>query len=341
MKQSSRHILKDQSASLPPLHAAAAHGDIAVVDGLLAVGEDVFKLDPLMGASVLHFAAQSGSAEIIQLLLDHGALINLQSHSHGMTPLMVAVWHRRPAVARVLLEHADIDPSVRSRLGATAEEMLGDATPQDAELRDIFDDFRTRAEKRRRWQPLIAALGDRTLSPAEKEQRVAELLEAGADPNVVAPNYDIENPGHTPLMIAARDGLAEAVRALLEAGADMTLVDHFMHAHPAHKAAYMGRSDVMRALVAHPRFAEIADIQGPFNGYTALHDAVWMGHADTVAILIDAGVSLAPRGHDGQTAAEMAHAFGFETVRAMLDEASRRRTVPDQLGTAVISPALA
>ncbi|MBD9651312.1 hypothetical protein IB267_23465 [Ensifer sp. ENS09] len=121
----------------------------------------------------------------------------------------------------------------------------------------------------------------------------------------------------------------------------MTLVDHFMRAHPAHKAAYMGRSDVITALVAHPRFAEIADIQGPFNGYTAPHDAVWMGHADTVAILFDDGVSLAPRGHDGQTAAEMARAFGFETVRAMLDEASRRRTVPDQLGAEVISPALA
>jgi uncharacterized protein len=323
MAHPSRRVLGNHRATLPPLHAAAARGDVNAVTGFLASGDDILKLDPLMGASALHFAAQSGSIEITGLLLDRGAFINLQSHSHGMTPLMIAVWHRRPAVARLLLSRADIDPSVRSRLGATAEDMVGDATPEDAELRVVFDAFRTRAEALRRSQPLIAVLEDQALSPADRDQQVATLLAAGADPNEVAPIHDRENPGHTPLLIAARDGLVATVRMLLDAGADMTLVDHFMLAHPAHKAGYMGRAEVMRALCNHPRFAEIADIQGPLNGYTALHDAVWQGHAETVRLLIEAGVALDRRGHDGQTAIDMATRFGFETIRAMLESAAQ------------------
>ncbi|MGO4837346.1 ankyrin repeat domain-containing protein, partial [Rhizobiaceae sp. 2RAB30] len=78
---------------MPPLHLAAARGDVERVAALLMSGDDPLRLDPLMGASALHLAAQGGNAEVVSSLIRHGALVNLQSHSHGMTPLMVAVWH--------------------------------------------------------------------------------------------------------------------------------------------------------------------------------------------------------------------------------------------------------
>lgn len=322
---STPRIVKNHRGKLPPLHAAAARGDVAGVRKLLTSGTDLLILDPLMGASALHFAAQGGDPEIVGDLLGSGAFINLQSHRHGMTPLMVAVWHRRPAVARLLLVHPDIDPGIRSRLGATAEEMIGNGTPQDVELRTVFNAFRAHMDERGGPRSLVGVLGNAALSPMEKERQVAALLAAGADPNIVAPVHDTQNPGHTPLLIAARDGLAGAVRALLDAGADMTLVDHFMLAHPAHKAGYMGHAEVMRALCDHPGFAEIADIQGPFNGYTALHDAVWQGHEQTVRVLLDAGVSLDLKGHDGETALDMARRLGFGMIAAMLETASQQR----------------
>ncbi|MGO4839985.1 ankyrin repeat domain-containing protein, partial [Rhizobiaceae sp. 2RAB30] len=151
---------------------------------------------------------------------------------------------------------------------------------------------------------------------------MVRLLAAGADPNVTAPIHDSANPGHTALLIAARDGLAVAVHALLDAGAEITRVDHFMLAHPAHKAAYMGHADVMRVLAAAPNFERIANAQGPFNGYTALHDAVWHGHGETVRILLDAGVGLEPRGHDGRTASDMARDYGYHEIVLMLDTAA-------------------
>lgn len=123
---------------------------------------------------------------------------------------------------------------------------------------------------------LIGVPGNAALSPVEKERQVAALLVAGVDPNIVAPVNDTQNPGHTPLSIAARDGLAGAVRALLDTGADMKLVDHFMLAHPTQGRLYGPcRSDA--GTLQSSGFSEIADIQGPFNGYTALHDAGCQG----------------------------------------------------------------
>lgn len=312
------HALDDHNAALPALHQAAARGDLDAVNRLLAAGDSVFALDALMGASALHLAAQGGSTAVTQRLLAAGALVNLQSHSHGMTALMVAVWHRQPDAAAALLAHPDVDLSVRSRLGMTAEDMIDDTTPQDAALRAAFAAFHARAETWRDGQALIAVLEDPQLPAEAKEARIADLLAAGADPNVMAPAGNMMNPGHTPLLIAARDGLAGAVGALLAAGADMTRVDQFMLAHAAHKAAYMGHAAVLRVLAAHRQFPEIADKQGPFNGYTALHDAVWHGHVEAARVLIEAGVRLDPRGHDGHTAAELAAASGYGAITALI-----------------------
>ncbi len=317
-----RHALQDHGAALPALHLAAARGDAATVAGLLAAGADPLQLDPLMGASPLHLAAQGGSAAVMEALLQYGAFVNLQSHSHGMTPLMISVWHRRPAVAKVLLAHPDIDPTIRSRLGMTAEEMLDTKTAQDAELRAVFGGFHARVAAARQRQPLLAVLEDEMLSGAEKEARIATLLAEGADPDVVAPVHSARNPGHTPLLIAARDGLAGAVQALLDAGADPTLVDHFMLAHAAHKAAYMGHDVALVALTRHERFAEIADAQGPFNGYTALHDAVWHGHVEAVRLLLEAGVRSDLLGHDGRSAADLARDYGYDEILALLESGS-------------------
>lgn len=327
-----RHALKDHRAALPALHLAAARGDAGAVVRLLAAGADPLQLDPLMGASPLHLAAQGGSAAVMEALLQYGALVNLQSHSHGMTPLMISVWHRCPAAAKVLLAHPDIDPTIRSRLGMTAEEMLDTTTAQDAELRAVFDGFHARVAATRQRQPLLAVLDDETLSGAEKETRIVVLLAEGADPNVVAPVHSARNPGHTPLLIAARDGLAGAVQALLDAGADPTLVDHFMLAHPAHKAAYMGHDAVVAALIRHERFAEIADAQGPFNGYTALHDAVWHGHLEAARLLLKAGVRSDLRGHDGRSAADLARDHGYGEILELLKDGGEARLADTRRG---------
>lgn len=74
----------------------------------------------------------------------------------------------------------------------------------------------------------------------------------------------------------------------------------------------MGHSEVAR-LLAHGDELEL-DAQGPYNGYTALHDAVWHGHASTVQALVDASARTDLRGLDGRTALDMAREYGYEEI---------------------------
>lgn len=314
-----RHVIADHNAALPDLHRAAARGDAGGVVAAIAAGQSVHTLDGLVGAGALHYAAQSGSVEVVGLLLDHGALPNLQAHSHGMTPLMVAVWHRNPHVVARLLADPLIDVDIRARTGATAESQIGGGFADNDADETIRAHF-ARWREARPDLPLIAVLEDPELSGADKTARIGDLLTQGADPNETAGFSNIDNPGHTALLIAARDGHAEVVQALLDAGADMTLVDGLMLAHPAHKAAYMGHPEVMRILAAHPDFFKIADSQGPFNGYTALHDAIWHGHAETAEVLLRAEVRTDLKGHDGRTPAELARHGEYADLANDIDE---------------------
>jgi ankyrin repeat protein len=118
-------------------------------------------------------------------------------------------------------------------------------------------------------------------------------------------------------------GHAEVVAVLLEAGADPRIVDRGnMLATPGHKAGYMGHAAVARLLVADPRF-EI-DAQGPYNGFTALHDAVWHGHRETAEVYVAAGARLDLRSHYGTTPLEMARQYGYADIVALLEEAEEQ-----------------
>jgi ankyrin repeat protein len=311
---------------LTALHVAAGRGDAAGVRALLAAGADPLALDSAIGASPLHHAAQSGSVEVMRLLLEAGAPVDLQAPTQGMTPLMVAVWHRRPAVVAFLLDVPEINVAATNILGLTPAGVVGlgsagAADPAhgiDDEIRSLFDAYAQRRAARLSAQPLFTTLVDGDLTADEKLARVRALVAEGADVNTVSPVMGSGRDGHTPLHVAALDGHAEIVRLLLEAGADQTIEDHYMRAVPAHKAASFGHAGALRALTAHSSFGLVADAQGPFNGYTPLHDAVWHGHTEATAVLLAAGVRTDIAGHDGRTPLDLARDSGYDDIVALL-----------------------
>jgi uncharacterized protein len=311
---------------LTALHVAAGRGDADLVRGLLAEGADPTALDSAIGTSPLHHAAQSGSVEVVRLLVEAGAPVDLQAPTHGMTPLMVAVWHRRPAVVAFLLDVPEVNVELANALSLTAAGVvgLGSSGPDDPahaldeEIRALFDAYVPRRAARLADQPLFTTLVDGSLGPEEKLARVQALLAAGAEVDTVSPVMGSGRDGHTPLHVAALDGHAEVARLLLEAGADQTIEDHYMRAVAAHKAASFGHADVLRVLTAHPSFAAVANAQGPFNGYTPLHDAVWHGHTEAARVLVAAGVRTDLDGHDGRTPLALARDSGYDDIVALL-----------------------
>jgi ankyrin repeat protein len=308
------------------LHLAAGRGDTAQVGALLAAGADPAALDSTIGASPLHLAAQSGSVEVVRMLLEAGAPVDQQAPSHGMTPLMVAVWHRRPAVVQLLLDVPEVNVEATNVLGLTAAGVIGlgsDGASDpghviDSQIKEVLDAYVERRAARLTDQPLFTALVDAGLSAEDRLARVRALLAEGAEVNTMSPVMGSGRDGHTPLHVAALDGHAEITRLLLEAGADQTIEDHYMRAVPAHKAASFGHADVLRALAAHPSFSQVANMQGPFNGYTPLHDAVWHGHTEAAEVLLEAGVRADIAGHDGRTPLALARDSGYHEIVALL-----------------------
>jgi ankyrin repeat protein len=315
------------SARLTPLHIAAGLGDVATVEALLNAGADPSALEPDCGASPLHLAAQGGSPQVGQVLLAAGAFLNLHTPVRGLTPLMSAVWYRNPSMVAFLLQQPGINVDLRAVTGETALDLLDPrdddvcAIEQKRRISELFTDFARQRSAELSAQPLFTALTDLQLNEADREAAVRALLDE-SEPKLpvdtVSPVFSSADDGRTPLLVAAHDGNAGAVAALLAAGADQTLADAYMHAVPAHKAAYSGHAEVLRLLANAPRFDVVINAQGPFNGYTPLHDAVWHGHTACVRVLVDAGAQLDLKGHDGKTPADLAQAYGYHDCLALL-----------------------
>ncbi len=67
------------------------------------------------------------------------------------------------------------------------------------------------------------------------------------------------------------------------------------------------------------------DKQGPYNGYTALHDAVWQNNIETTKVIIDAGANLEIKSNDGQTALDLAKSKGRKQIVALIEEKQVRQ----------------
>ena len=100
------------SASAGPLHDAAIRGDVTEMRRLLEEKSDVNSRDE-DGWTALHFAAQGGRVEAVRLLLCNGAEIDAQSSKTGNTALMYAARDGNSGseeVVKLLLERgADIN----------------------------------------------------------------------------------------------------------------------------------------------------------------------------------------------------------------------------------------
>jgi ankyrin repeat protein len=93
--------------------------------------------------------------------------------------------------------------------------------------------------------------------------------------------------GETPLHVAASWGDLDAIKLLVDAGADLS-----------------ARGDL---------------------GYTPLHEAAEQGHANAVALLIKLGARINMTQDQGLTASDLAKLMGNESVKPVFDHFNSRR----------------
>ena len=125
-----------------------------------------------------------------------------------------------------------------------------------------------------------------------------------------------DGQGYTPLHHAAYLGSLEAVRYLLDSGADVSAVSlDPLRNSPLHAAASTGHADVVRLLLA--AGADIEAVQA--GEWTALHAAADRGHANVVAVLLESGARPAPASLAGATPVALARARRHLDTIALLE----------------------
>jgi len=132
------------------------------------------------------------------------------------------------------------------------------------------------------------------------------LVEAGADVDAV------DAIGFTALFEAARDGQAEAVTVLLELGADPNLASHenALSLTALHMAATGDHAGIVAALIA---AGTDTDAQGTMGG-TALMWAVFEGSRDAARALLEAGADPSIATQDGSTFISIAEQRGWNDL---------------------------
>src|SRR5690606_1285666 len=117
-------------------------------------------------------------------------------------------------------------------------------------------------------------------------------LAAGADPN------ERSEEGQTALMLAARNGRPDAVRLLIERGADVNAVEPFRNQTALMWAAGEGNAEAIHLLVDHGAELEARSA----GGFTALLFAVRDAQLDAVDALIERGANDDAVAPDGASA---------------------------------------
>ena len=160
------------------------------------------------------------------------------------------------------------------------------------------------------------------------ETAVQPLLEAGASPDAKDPG----KPSHTALAWAAAGNQLQAMRALVQAGAD---VNHRAISRdeqiitPMTLALKRDSADAVAYLLK--AGADWRDVD--LNGWTVMHIAAFEGATDSLAALVAAGgdVNARARGYRNQTAFHTALQYAPQaTIEAMLGAGADTQLADDQ-----------
>jgi ankyrin repeat protein len=337
------------------LYAAAASPDSAMTEKLLAAGADP-NAHLVSGETALMEASRRGNLATVRALLAAGADPNPQESNGGQSALMWAVAQRHPAVTKELVEH-HADVGARSKTGFTALMFAGQqgdaesaaillaagANPNDVAAKSGLTALLVASAMGR---PKVAAVlldkganpdavsGDGFTSLHYAAHRrgpaavsiVSALIAHGAKLNVrlnqpkrtaISPNGVIFQ-GSTPIALAAEVNNLEAVKGLLNAGADPLIATELgttplMMAAGAATDTSRPRSlperatavETVRFLVEHG-----ADVNGAGQfGWTALHSAAYQGLDEVVAYLASKGAKLDAQDGFGQTPLSISYAL--------------------------------
>ncbi|KAL0049995.1 hypothetical protein WJX82_002341 [Trebouxia sp. C0006] len=270
------NILGRSANSWTPMHYAAAHNQIAVLDTLAQLGCDPSVKDSV-SSTPMHVAAGEGHIEAILKLVALGSDPGAKDRD-GCTPLYCAAAWNRPAAVKKL-DELGCPSWVRSEEGRTPVHVA--AEQGWVALIDLLvKELRNKVDSRDAYQftPLHSAANGGHVGTIQK------LISFSHDVDVR------DYLGRTPLHYAALHGRAAAVEELIKQGAAHGAKDNRGGYTPLHLAADAGQCEVISRL-----FELGADLEAvSTKGWTPLALANMKGPAnvDAIGLLVELGANL-------------------------------------------------
>ncbi len=212
-----------------PLHLASREGHSEMVDRLLQAGSDPNQKTSSGGATSLHFAAASGDVKTIEALLDYGAFIDEKEQKSGQTPLIFAAsLGRVDAIKALAARGANLSSQtaiidmVANEKSKKGQEIPAAVAPTET-AEDCSDGRRGKLLTIEQGGPTTYACDNFESDGVDEEKNTTEEKE---DPRPLTSAEQIGKVGGmTALLHAARQGHETAVKALLDAGANVNQVN--------------------------------------------------------------------------------------------------------------------
>ncbi len=329
------------------LFQAAAAGHLARVKALLVKGVDVNAPEPkcnpdnhwptneeCTGRTALTAASWTGHLDVVQTLLAAGANVNARNDK-GRTALALASEQGHLQVVQALIAaKADLNTTVPGETAGTYYTLLLAAAwkGHTETARALVDAGAKKPSRDELHQALRAAVGGEAYPP----DTVQALLIAGGgtDPDInkkdSIPSWPSEckgqyctsfSPSHaylwgcTMLHFAAKGGNAGAVKALIEARADVNSTCYYGQT-ALELASVGGKLEVVKTLIAAGASVNHRDSDG--NEDTALDVATRGGYLETVQALLAAKADVRTCANRPTPLMEAATLRNLELVRALL-----------------------
>uniref|UniRef100_A0A3Q2DBX0 Si:ch211-272n13.3 n=1 Tax=Cyprinodon variegatus TaxID=28743 RepID=A0A3Q2DBX0_CYPVA len=199
--------LKDKD--LGKIHKAALQADLAKLKQLLKKN-DVNQVDK-ESRTALHVACATGHAEVVQLLVDSKAKLDLRDNQHR-SALMKAVQGQHEGCLTILLENG-ASPNLEDINGNTALHLAANIPSLSMAGLLLHHGAEINAQNKEGFTPLTVAVREDRLEMAEF------LLKETADVN------SLDREHRSPLMLAAGGGQHRMVKLLLQFQPDVTIQD--------------------------------------------------------------------------------------------------------------------
>jgi ankyrin repeat protein len=276
------------------------------IEELIKAGANVNTADELQRSTPLMWASQSGSVDAVQMLLKAGALVDVRDNL-GRTPLIwaqVTPGYRgrsNPEVVSVLID-AGANVNASDPDGVTALILAARADLTESIKLLLAKGAQVNAKDRWGNSPLTSAFDSHYYAHADKDTvhhptplTIRTLLTAGAD---IHAGNSVAIPV---LMLAARTNSLEALKMLLEAGAQINATDQRGRTVVMYeKWSYAPTVEVFRILLD----AKADPNAVAPDGRTPLMFAMYGAPPEIIDLLLERGAkrTVNARDNSGQTA---------------------------------------